>query len=176
MVSYRFFENHTKDRTELYRLQVETLLDIADKLPYCQTYIVKLSVILYAVQSILHIVHTRWTCTCISFNFLRKTYTFCMEGLYIFHGTAAHILWRNYTFSVEMLPIFYRIVIHFVRKGCIFSTENLVHIRFYGSVMHLLWHSYKFSKEALHIFYGTRVSLTGHHRILCCTKLSGLFA
>ena len=88
-----------------------------------------------------------------------------MEGLYIFHGTAAHILWRNYTFSTETLPIFYRTVIHFVRKSCIFSTENPVHIRFYGSVMHLLRNSYTFSKEALHIFYGTRVSLTGHRSI-----------
>ena len=59
MVSYRFFENHTKDRTELYRFQVETLLDIADKLPYCQRYCQIVSdMILYAVQSILHIVHT----------------------------------------------------------------------------------------------------------------------
>ena len=89
-----------------------------------------------------------------------------MEGLYIFHGTAAHILGRNYTFSTETLPNFYRTVIHFVRKGCIFSTENPVHIRFYGSVMHLLRNSYTFSKEALHIFYGTRVSLTGHRIIL----------
>ena len=85
-----------------------------------------------------------------------------MEGLYIFHGTAAHILGQNYTFSTETLPNFYRTVIHFVRKGCIFSTENPVHIRFYGSIMHLLRNSYTFSKEALHIFYGTRVSLTGH--------------
>ena len=88
-----------------------------------------------------------------------------MEGLYIFHGTAAHILGRNYTFSTETLPNFYRTVIHFVRKDCIFSTENPVHIRFYGSVMHLLRNSYTFSKEALYIFYGTRVSLTGHRRI-----------
>ena len=114
------------------------------------------------MQGILHIVHTLWTCARISFNFLRKTYTFCMEGLYIFHGTAAHILWKNYTFSTETLPIFYRTVIHFVRKSCIFSTENPVHIRFYGSVMHLLRNSYTFSKEVLNIFYGTRVSLTGH--------------
>ena len=114
------------------------------------------------MQGILHIVHTLWTCARISFNFLRKTYTFCMEGLYIFHGTAAHILWKNYTFSTETLPIFYRTVIHFVRKSCIFSTENPVHIRFYRSVMHLLRNSYTFSKEVLHIFYGTRVSLTGH--------------
>ena len=117
------------------------------------------------MQGILHIVHTLWTCARISFNFLRKTYTFCMEGLYIFHGTAAHILWKNYTFSTETLPIFYRTVIHFVRKSCIFSTENPVHIRFYGSVMHLLRNSYTFSKEVLHIFYGTRVSLTGHRSI-----------
>ena len=116
------------------------------------------------MQGILHIVHTLWTCARISFNFLRKTYTFCMEGLYILHGTAAHILWKNYTFSAETLPIFYRTVIHFVRKSCIFSTENPVHIRFYGSVMHLLRNSYTFSKEVLHIFYGTRVSLTGHRK------------
>ena len=116
------------------------------------------------MQGILHIVHTLWTCARISFNFLRKTYIFCMEGLYIFHGTAAHILWKNYTFSTETLPIFYRTVIHFVRKSCIFSTENPVHIRFYRSVMHLLRNSYTFSKEVLHIFYGTRVSLTGHRR------------
>ena len=116
------------------------------------------------MQGILHIVHTLWTCARISFNFLRKTYTFCMEGLYIFHGTAAHILWKNYTFSTETLPIFYRTVIHFVRKSCIFSTENPVHIRFYRSVMHLLRNSYTFSKEVLHIFYGTRVSLTGHRK------------
>ena len=88
-----------------------------------------------------------------------------MEELYIFHGTAAHILGRNYTFSTETLPNFYRTVIHFVRKGCIFSTENPVHIRFYGSVMYLLRNSYTFSKEALHIFYGTCVSLTGHRNI-----------
>ena len=118
------------------------------------------------MQRILHIVHTSWTCARISFNFLRKTYTFCMEGLYIFHGTAAHILWKNYTFSTETLLIFYRTVIHFVRKGCIFSTENPVHICFYGSVMHLLRNSYTFSKEVLHIFYGTRVSLTGHRKRL----------
>ena len=118
------------------------------------------------MQGILHIVHTLWTCARISFNFLRKTYTFCMEGLYIFHGTAAHILWKNYTFSTETLPIFYRTVIHFVRKSCIFSTENPVHIRFYRSVMHLLRNSYTFSKEVLHIFYGTRVSLTGHRKKL----------
>ena len=117
------------------------------------------------MQGILHIVHTLWTCARISFNFLGKTYTFCMEGLYIFHGTAAHILWKNYTFSTETLPIFYRTVIHFVRKSCIFSTENPVHIRFYGSVMHLLRNSYTFSKEVLNIFYGTRVSLTGHRKI-----------
>ena len=117
------------------------------------------------MQGILHIVHTLWTCARISFNFLRKTYTFCMEGLCIFHGTAAHILWKNYTFCTETLPIFYRTVIHFVRKGCIFSTENPVHIIFYGSVMHLLRNSYTFSKEVLHIFYGTRVSLTGHRSL-----------
>ena len=122
------------------------------------------------MQGILHIVHTLWTCARISFNFLRKTYTFCMEGLYIFHGTAAHILWKNYTFSTETLPIFYRTVIHFVRKSCIFSTENPVHIRFYGSVMHLLRNSYTFSKEVLHIFYGTRVSLTGPRTL--CTVMS----
>ena len=106
------------------------------------------------MQELLHIARTSWTCARISFNFLRKTYAFCMEGLYIFHGTAARILWKNYTFSLATLPILYRTVIHFVRRGWIFSTENPVHIRFlwkryasYGIAIHFLRKCFTFSME-----------------------------
>ena len=80
-----------------------------------------------------------------------------MEGLCIFHGTAAHILWKNYTFSTETLPFSIEQLFILYGKAAYFLRKIPCTSIFYGSVMHLLRNSYTFSKEVLHIVYETRV-------------------
>ena len=81
MVFYRFFENHTKDRTELYRFQVETLLDIADKLPYCQRYC--------QIVSDMILLYTECQSSFIPVSYWLRTYHVIVEKFYCLSGNVA---------------------------------------------------------------------------------------